>query len=108
MTTSHTHSKESHVKKHVGNGYSMKAGTVTGDLKSIKKGGVSLAHHLQDGTREIAKSAVTEAQHKLGDVQSFAGDHLISLEKEIVAKPVQSVAIAFAAGAVLSMLLGRR
>ena len=64
--------------------------------------------HVKDDTVEMAKSAANEAQHKLSDAKSYAKDSLKSLEREVSAKPVQSVAIAFATGAIVSLLLSRR
>ena len=108
MTTSQTYPEQPGVKKSLDGGYHPAAENVREDLKSIKEGGVALAQHLKDDAQEIAKSAKTEAQRELEDLKSFAGDYLGSLEKKITAKPVQSAAIAFTCGIVLSLLLGRR
>jgi len=78
------------------------------DLKSMKQNGAALAQHLKEDTQEIAKSATAEAKHRYADFKDYAGERLKGLEHEVTNKPVQSVAIAFAAGAVLSLLLGRR
>ena len=47
-------------------------------------------------------------QEKLGALQSAASGYLAKIDQRIIAKPVQSLAIAFAAGAVLSLFVGRR
>ena len=66
------------------------------------------AHHLKDDVQELADSAVTMGQEKLGALQSAASGYLAKMDQRIIAKPVQSLAIAFAAGAVLSLFVGRR
>ncbi|MAS87272.1 MAG: hypothetical protein CMH30_04760 [Micavibrio sp.] len=78
------------------------------DLTSLKKDTIKLAEH-------VKKDGATQASH-LKEVVSEQADHLQdmgksqlkNLEKQVKAKPAQSVAIAFAAGVLTSILLGRR
>lgn len=84
------------------------SGRVQDDLKSIKQSSADLARHIKEDAVHIAESVVAEGQHKLSDLKSFAGSYLKVLEKEVMAKPVQSMAIAVGAGAILSLLLRRR
>jgi len=81
---------------------------VSKDIKSIKDSSVKLAHHLRDDAMEIAHSASAEAQSRYDEMKVVASDYLKTMEREVSAKPVRSVAIAFAAGAALSLLFGRR
>ncbi len=67
-----------------------------------------LAQHLKEDTLEIMKSANTQTQKKMKDLKTYAGDTLKKLEGEVSAKPIQSMAISFAVGALLSHLLARR
>lgn len=83
-------------------------GNISNDLKSIKQSGADMAQHLKEDAQEFTKLASSEARHKMSDFKAYAGTHLKDIENGVVAKPVQSVAIAFAVGAVLSLLLGRR
>lgn len=57
---------------------------------------------------EIAGEIAAEGQHRMEDFRSYAAKYLKNIEKEVMAKPVQSIAIAFAAGAILSLMMGRR
>jgi ElaB/YqjD/DUF883 family membrane-anchored ribosome-binding protein len=83
-------------------------GNASNDIRSMKQSGADLAQHLKANAQEFTKLASNEARHKLDDFKTYAGTQLKGLENGVVAKPVQSVAIAFAVGAVLSLLLSRR
>ncbi|MGB0720359.1 MAG: DUF883 family protein [Bdellovibrionales bacterium] len=78
------------------------------DLDSLKTNVVELTKHVQrDGkvqTREI-KNALSD---RLEHLQESGRVQYKNIEKQVKAKPAQSVAVAFAAGLVASMLLRRR
>ncbi|MDP9196564.1 MAG: DUF883 C-terminal domain-containing protein [Pseudomonadota bacterium] len=76
--------------------------------KSLKDSGVALGQHVKEDAREIARSAMNGAMEKMQDLRSFMGRTGEYLEKEVRARPLQSLGIAVAAGAVLSFLLRRR
>ncbi len=76
--------------------------------KTMNASGANLVRHLKEDTIEIAEEIVAEGQHKMQDIRSYTTKYLKNMEKEIMEKPVQSIAIAFAAGTILSLLLGRR
>jgi ElaB/YqjD/DUF883 family membrane-anchored ribosome-binding protein len=78
------------------------------DIKAIKADTLELAGHLKEGTVKIAKTAAGAAQDKIDEVVTMTEEKADSLEQEIRAKPLQSVAVAFACGIVLSMFLSRR
>jgi ElaB/YqjD/DUF883 family membrane-anchored ribosome-binding protein len=78
------------------------------DLSLLKKDTIKLAEHVKkDGVvqAEHLKEVVTE---QVSGLQDAGLDQLKSLEKRVKAKPAQSIAIAFAAGIVASILLGHR
>ncbi len=77
------------------------------DLKTIKDGGADLARHLKEDVVHIAESVAVEGRHRYHDAKSTVGKYLKVLEKEVTEKPMQSVAIALGAGALLGLLLRR-
>lgn len=78
------------------------------DLASLKKHVSELTASLkQDGVAEAEKLSA-KAKEKLGDLKDRGQQGLHSLEDRVKEKPGQSVAIAFAAGFLASMLLRNR
>lgn len=78
------------------------------DLDSLKNNVIELTRHLsKDGNAQAAqlKSALKD---KIGDIQASGRTQYKNLEKQVKAKPGQTLAMAFAAGVVASMLLGSR
>lgn len=71
-------------------------------------GSSTLVQHMRDDTSKLAHSAVEGAQHGYEEMKTAASGYLKSIEREVSNKPVQSVAIAFASGALLSLLMNRR
>jgi ElaB/YqjD/DUF883 family membrane-anchored ribosome-binding protein len=108
----------------------MKTSQIKDELKSAKNGVASAAHQLnEDATRitksavkdaqqklddvacdamKMTKSAVSDAREKLDDVKSDAEGYLKGLEKNFKAHPGETLLMAFAAGIVFSLLLGRK
>jgi ElaB/YqjD/DUF883 family membrane-anchored ribosome-binding protein len=80
---------------------------ISDDLKSIKDGSVDLARHLKEDVVHIAESVAAEGQHRYDDAKSFAGKYMKAIENEVTEKPMQSVALAIGAGALLGLLLRR-
>ncbi len=78
------------------------------DLDSLRSNVVELTKHLtKDGgnqTRELQKLLQT----RLNTMKEKGREQLKTAERRIKAKPVQSIAMAFAAGLVLSALMRRR
>jgi ElaB/YqjD/DUF883 family membrane-anchored ribosome-binding protein len=86
----------------------MKPSQITDDLKSARDGVAEAAQQLKKNTVKATKSAVKDAERKLDDINAEAHNYLQSAEKRVKARPAESLAIAFAAGVVLSLVLGRR
>ncbi len=108
MTTTQFTPKETSVKKVHGDGYSVEPAGNQDDFKSIKDGGANLARHLKEDAIDIAHSISAESKNTISNLRSSTQGYIKVLEKEIILKPVQSVAIAFAVGSLLSLMLGRR
>lgn len=71
-------------------------------------GSATVVQHMQDDAKKLANSAIEGAQHKYMDMKTAASGYLKTIEREVSDKPVQSVAIAFASGVLLSLLMNRR
>ena len=77
-------------------------------LSQIKDGVTTLGQHVQEDSIQIAKTVRDAAQTKLDDANARANDYADTVRKQMIDKPLQTVAIAVAAGALLSILLSRR
>lgn len=77
------------------------------DIDSLKSNVVELSRHLKaEGTVQARKLGEV-ARERFDDLRRAAHDEYAKAEKQVKAKPGQSVAIAFAAGLALSFLLSR-
>jgi ElaB/YqjD/DUF883 family membrane-anchored ribosome-binding protein len=83
------------------------AGKINPDEPIFEKVGENLGQ-LKNGIVEATGSAAHEVKEKYDDVKNYARNTLHSLEREVAAKPMQCMAMAFAAGAFLTMIMGRR
>lgn len=86
----------------------MNTSQITDELKSATNGVASAARQLNEDAVKATRTAVKDAQHKLDDVKSEARGYLKDMEKNVKSHPGESLAIAFAAGVVISLLLGRK
>lgn len=84
------------------------AHSIKEDLRAIKDDSITLAKDLKQDGIEAARAVSNDVKDKMGDLKAQASTQLKTLEKEVKARPLQSMAIAFAAGALTSILLGRR
>jgi ElaB/YqjD/DUF883 family membrane-anchored ribosome-binding protein len=84
------------------------AHSIKEDLRAIKDDSITLAKDLKHDGIEAAKSVSNDVKDKVGDLKAQAATQLKGLEQEVKTRPLQSMAIAFAAGALTSILLGRR
>lgn len=78
------------------------------DLHSLKDNVVELTRHLKKDGVEQAGEANMYVKERLADIQSHGKKGIKQVEEQVKNKPGQSLAIAFATGAVLSMLLRGR
>jgi ElaB/YqjD/DUF883 family membrane-anchored ribosome-binding protein len=78
------------------------------DLRAIKDDSIALARDLKEDGITAAKNVGTDVKEKVDEMKTHASEHLGTIAKEVKARPLQSMAIAFAAGAVASLFIGRR
>ena len=78
------------------------------DLDSLKDNVVALTKHVQKDGIHQAEEVGEVAKKQLNAVQLRGQQEIKKLEKQVKAKPRQSVAIAFAGGLLASMLLRSR
>ena len=77
------------------------------DIQSLKGNIVALSKKMEAEGRLSAAELKAKAMNNVSSLQDYSKDQLAAVEKEIKAKPAQSVAIAFGAGLVLSLLMRR-
>lgn len=78
------------------------------DLDSLKSNVVELTKHIQaDGKDEVHQLAKM-ARKRVTKLQTASKQEIAKLEREIKSHPMQSIAVAAAAGVVLSALLNRK
>jgi ElaB/YqjD/DUF883 family membrane-anchored ribosome-binding protein len=70
--------------------------------------GSAFMSHVKEDVKEMALSVEKGAQHKYEAIKEFADGYLSRLQKHVVARPMQSLAIAAAAGALISIFMRRR
>ena len=75
--------------------------TLQDNVKSLKSNAVTLAHDLKAGGGAVAREG-------LDHLKTAGQDEFQKIESYVKAKPVQSLAMAFAAGLVANFLLGGR
>ena len=98
----------------------------TDDMENIREDLKSLKDHIQSLSKQVEADSkltaaelkmkakenlddfTTKAQKNIAHFQDYSREQLGNVEKEIKAKPAQSVAIAFGAGLLASFLLSRR
>lgn len=79
------------------------------DLNSLKDNVIALTQHIQKDGKVQAEEVGEEAKKRLTLVRARGKQEMKKLERQVKAKPGQSMAIAFAAGLAASALLrGRR
>jgi ElaB/YqjD/DUF883 family membrane-anchored ribosome-binding protein len=89
-----------------------KAGVVAAEIEDIRHGidslkdnVVDLARNLKEVSLETAQNAASYARERAVDLKETGGEALHRVEKRIQAKPTQSVAVAFFAGVLASILM---
>lgn len=78
------------------------------DLGALKKDTVNLARHVRDDALDQTEALKQHAAEQVGKFVESGKDGLARLEDTARARPLQTVAIAFLAGMVLSVIAGRR
>jgi ElaB/YqjD/DUF883 family membrane-anchored ribosome-binding protein len=78
------------------------------DLDSLKTNVVELTRHLRSEGEDQANMIAEKARKKVAMLRKTGFQEMQKVERRIKAHPAQSLAIAFAVGAVASLLAGRR
>ena len=73
-------------------------------LAQVRDSVSALGQHVQNDSIQIAKSVKDAAQSRIDGVN----DYTDSVKKQLSDKPLQTIALAVVAGALLNMLFGRR
>ena len=80
---------------------------IKGDIASLKSNVVELTRHMQENGADKTHEMAQTARKRLAALQKTGKQELQKMEKQVKAKPAQSLAVAFAAGLVTSFLLSR-
>ncbi len=78
------------------------------DINNLKSDVSDLAHHAVEAGAENAAKLRAEAAERLEYLKDAGTKNMARVEKRIREKPAQSLAIAFGAGILLSLLMGGR
>lgn len=81
---------------------------IRNDLSSLKDNIVELTKHLQKDGAAQADDLKKMAALKMSQLNKSGHDQLVKAEDSIRSNPGKSVALAFGAGLIASLLLGRR
>ncbi|MCD8497031.1 MAG: hypothetical protein LRZ85_02460 [Alphaproteobacteria bacterium] len=81
---------------------------IRGDLNALKKDAIKLGNHVAADGKERLQEMSQSAKEQISSLKAAGETQIHSLEERVKAKPMQSVAIAFGAGLLASVLLGRR
>lgn len=78
------------------------------DIEDIKTNVVGIAKEVKKEGREHMHDFVDQASENLNEWKARGEMYRLQAEKKVIEKPMQSLAIAFGAGILASILLGRR
>jgi len=78
------------------------------DLSNLKSDVAGIAGDLKKAGADRAADAASYVSKNLDGLKSSGSDALVRIEEQVKARPGQSIAIAFIAGALTSLLLGRK
>jgi ElaB/YqjD/DUF883 family membrane-anchored ribosome-binding protein len=78
------------------------------NVNDIKENVVNLAQNLKDVGRERATVAADYVRDQVENIKETSAEAMEEVEERIKSRPAQSLAIAFAAGALMSYLFSRR
>lgn len=85
---------------------------IRNDIDSLKTNVVELTRHIQESgighVQELTDEVTTKAQKKAEALRKSGKRELKKLESQVKSHPGQSVALAFAAGMAMTMIMGAR
>lgn len=80
---------------------------IRNDIESLKTNVVDLSRHIKEEGKIQASRLTEVAMDRIADLRKNASVEYQKAERAVKAKPGQSIAIAFAAGLVASLLIRR-
>lgn len=81
---------------------------IKSNVNEIKSKTSDLARHVKEDGREHVAELATNFKDRFQDLKQYGRRELNLLEQHVVAKPTRSVAYAFLAGIVASVVFGRK
>ncbi len=78
------------------------------NVNDLKVNTVQLAQHVKEDGKEATTEFVSSFKDRFADLKQYGRRELNLLEQHVVAKPTRSIAYAFVAGLVASVIFGRR
>lgn len=84
------------------------ANNIKDSVNSIKQSASELAHHVYSDGRDVLTQAGEKAMDRFDGLRQSGMEELKKVETRVREKPAQSLAVAFAAGIILSFLFGRK
>ena len=78
------------------------------NVNDLKTNTVQLAQHVKEDGKEHVAEMASSFQDRLQDLKQYGRRELNLLEQHVIAKPTRSIAYAFVAGLVASVIFGRR
>lgn len=78
------------------------------DLDLLKNDAVALTRHIKEAGQVKTEQLKNNAMENWDELQEYGQKNLQKVERHVKAKPMQSLAIAFATGIIASYLLRRR
>lgn len=78
------------------------------DLNSLKSNVFELTKHMKDDSAKQTRAAQKNVQSRLRSLQDSSKKQYEDMERRVIDKPAQSLAVAFAAGILTSALMRRR
>jgi len=78
------------------------------DIDSLKSNTIELGRHIKKDGEKQTRALAGSARERLAELKVSGREQMKHVEGHVKEKPLQSMAIAFAAGVFASMLLGRR
>lgn len=81
---------------------------IKNNVNELKTNTANLARHVKEDGKEHVAEVASTFQDRLQDLKQYGRRELNLLEQHVIAKPTRSVAYAFLAGIVASVIFGRR
>ena len=81
---------------------------IKSDIESLKENTIELGKHVQKDGAAKTEELKEEVSKRVGSLSEAGQEQLKKVETKVKENPLQSMAVAFAAGLAVSVLMGRR